>query len=86
MEDKIRKLLEKDVNECGFKIDEITYQKEEGVNTLRIVIDKDGIVDLNDCIKVTKTINPILDEADPIDESYVLEVCSKEKGSDNSGQ
>ena len=82
MEIKIRKLLEEAVLEAGFKIDEITYQKEEGNNVLRIVIDKDGIVNLDDCIAANKVINPILDEADPINESYILDVCSKEKGSD----
>ena len=82
METKIRKLLEEAVLEAGFKIDEITYQKEEGNNVLRIVIDKDGIVNLDDCIAANKVINPILDEADPINESYLLDVCSKEKGSD----
>ena len=60
----------------------MTYQKEEGNNVLRIVIDKEGIVDLNDCIAVNKIINPILDEKDPISESYILDVCSKEKGSE----
>lgn len=82
METKIRNLLEEAVLEAGFKIDEITYQKEEGNNVLRIVIDKDGIVNLDDCIAANKVINPILDEADPINESYILDVCSKEKGSD----
>ena len=82
MEEKIKKLLEEEVLKAGFVIDEITYQKEEGNNVLRIVIDKNGIVDLNDCIAANKVINPILDEADPINESYILDVCSKEKGSD----
>lgn len=82
METKIRNLLEEAILEAGFKIDEITYQKEEGNNVLRIVIDKDGIVNLDDCIAANKVINPILDEADPINESYILDVCSKEKGSD----
>ncbi len=82
MEEKIKKLLEKPLIEAGFNIDEVTYQKEEGVNTLRIVIDKDGIVNLDDCILANKIINPILDEKDLISESYVLDVCSKEKGSE----
>lgn len=82
MEEKIRKLLEDEVKRAGFVIDEITFQKEEGNNVLRIVIDKDGIVNLNDCIVANKVINPILDDNDPISESYILDVCSKEKGSD----
>ena len=50
MEEKIRKLLEEEVKKAGYVIDELTYQKEEGNNVLRIVIDKEGIVNLNDCI------------------------------------
>ncbi len=82
MEEKIRKLLEEEVKKAGYVIDEVTYQKEEGNNVLRIVIDKEGIVNLNDCITANKIINPILDETDPISESYILDVCSKEKGSE----
>lgn len=85
MEEKIKKLLEKEVEKAGFVIDEVTYQKEDGNNVLRIIIDKKGFVNINDCIAVNKIINPILDEKDPISESYVLEVCSKEKGSDQNG-
>lgn len=82
MEDKIRRLLEGELKKAGFVIDEVTYQKEESGKVLRIVIDKKGIVNLNDCIEANKIINPILDENDPINESYVLDVCSKEKGSE----
>ena len=82
MEEKIRKLLEEEVKKAGYVIDEVTYQKEEGNNVLRSVIDKEGIVNLNDCITANKIINPILDETDPISESYILDVCSKEKGSE----
>jgi ribosome maturation factor RimP len=47
---------------------------------LRIIIDKDGIVDVEDTVKVFHLINPILDENDPVNEAYILDVCSKEKG------
>ena len=47
---------------------------------INLYIDKDGIVNVSDCSFVTKLINPILDEADPISESYILDVCSMEKG------
>ena len=50
------------------------------MNFLRVVIDKEGIIDVDDCVKVSKLINPILDEEDPIEENYILDVCSKEKG------
>ena len=79
--EKIRELIEKEVNEIGYEIDEITYAKEDGNMILKISIDKEGLIDLDDCIKVTKLINPIIDEADPIEEYYIMDVCSVEKGS-----
>ncbi len=85
MENKIRELLEEDINEAGYILDEVFYGKEEGVNTLRLVIDKQGYININDCVKVNDIVNPILDKEDPISESYVLDVCSKEKGSDIDG-
>ena len=47
---------------------------------LRIVIDKEGIIDVSDTVKVFHIVNKILDEKDPIQEQYILDVCSKEKG------
>ena len=86
MENKIRKLLEEEINEAGYILDEVFYGKEDGVNTLRLVIDKQGYININDCLKVNDIVNPILDKEDPISESYVLDVCSKEKGSEQDGQ
>ena len=86
MEEKIRHLLEEEIKNAGYILDEVFYGKEEGVNTLRLVIDKSGYININDCLKVNEIVNPILDKEDPISESYVLDVCSKEKGSDEDGQ
>ncbi len=86
MESKIRELLEEEINEAGYILDEVFYGKEDGVNTLRLVIDKHGYVNIGDCVKVNDIVNPILDKEDPISESYVLDVCSKEKGSDSDGE
>ena len=80
MEEKIRKLLEEEINKAGFILDDVFYGMDEGVNTLRLVIDKKGYININDCIKVNDIVNPILDKEDPIKDSYVLDVCSKEKG------
>lgn len=86
LEEKIRKLLEKAIEEAGYVLDEVFYGKEDNINTLRLVIDKAGYINVGDCVKVNEIVNPILDEADPISESYVLDVCSKEKGSDENEQ
>ena len=86
MEEKIRKLLEESISKEGYILDEVFYGKEEGVNTLRLVIDKNGYININDCLKVNDIVNPILDKEDPISDSYVLDVCSKVKGDDYDGQ
>ena len=86
MEEKIRNLLQKPIEDAGYILDEVFYGKEDNINTLRLVIDKQGYINVGDCVKVNEIVNPILDKADPISESYVLDVCSKEKGSDEDGQ
>ena len=78
--EKIRSLIEDEIQKKGYTLHEVLYEKESGNNFLRIVIDKEGIVDLEDCITVTNIINPIIDEADPIEENYIMDVCSREKG------
>lgn len=82
MEEKIRNLLQKPIEDAGYILDEVFYGKEDNINTLRLVIDKAGYINVGDCVKVNEIVNPILDKADPISESYVLDICSKEKGSD----
>ncbi len=86
LEEKIRNLVQADIEKAGYILDEVFYGVEDGVNYLRFVIDKEGYINVNDCVTVNDIVSPILDEADPIDESYVLDVCSKEKGSDENGQ
>ena len=83
LEEKIRDLVESKINDAGYLLDEVKYGKDENnVNTLMLIIDKEGYININDCVTVNDIVNPILDEADPISESYVLDVCSKEKGSE----
>ena len=66
---------------CGINIkEEISYEKESGNYFLRIVIDSDEGIDIDKCVEVTNIINPLLDEADLIEESYTLDVSTKEKG------
>ena len=77
---KVRGLIEDSVNQSGYILDEVLYLKEDGNYFLRVVIDKKGIIDVEDCVTVTRVIDPILDTVDYIKESYILDVCSKEKG------
>ena len=80
IEEKVRNLIEEKINENGYILDEVLYVKEDGNYFLRIVIDKTGIIDIEDCVKVTRIVDPMLDEVDYIKDSYILDVCSKEKG------
>jgi len=82
MVEQVRNLIEEKINNLGYILDEVLYINEDGVNFLRVVIDKNGIIDIDDCVIVSKEINPLLDEIDIIDDSYILDVCSKEKGCD----
>ena len=80
VEEKIREMLEGPVREVGVRIDSINLEKEDNNLYLRIVIDRDEIIDIDKCVEVTNIINPILDREDPIKESYTLDVSTKEKG------
>lgn len=77
---KIRELIEKDLVDAGYILDDVLYEKEGKIYFLRIVIDKTTPVTVDDCVIATGIINPIIDKADIIKESYILDVSSKEKG------
>ena len=80
IEEKIKKLIEGPVGELGVNIDSVVLEKESGALFLRIVIDRDEVIDVDTCVEVTNVINPLLDEANLIEESYMLDVSTKEKG------
>ena len=58
----VREAVQAEIEQAGYRLDEVLYEKEGGMNFLRVIIDKDGIIDLDDCVTVSKLINPILDE------------------------
>ena len=80
LETQIRELIEPVIIENNFILDQVIYEKEGNIQFLRIIIDKNGMIDVDDCVMVTGLINPLLDEKDLIEENYILDVCSKEKG------
>ena len=77
MENKIKKLVEEPLKKEKIDVVDVYFEDENGVNNLYILIDKKPYVDIDTCVLATNIINPILDEADLIEESYVLNVCSK---------
>ena len=73
---KVWELCEPIVKGFGLSLWDVRYVKEGADWYLRIFIDKDGGVDITDCEKVSRAINTPLDELDPIENAYCLEVCS----------
>ena len=69
-------IVEPFAEELGLKIWDVRFLKEGASWYLRVFIDKPQGITIDDCTNVTHAINPIIDEADPIDKSYYLEVCS----------
>lgn len=62
--------------EQGCSLWDVEYVKEAGTWYLRVLIDKDGGVDILDCEAISRKLSDLLDEADPIEGSYTLEVGS----------
>jgi len=60
----------------GCSLWDVEYVREGSERFLRLYIDKDGGVDIEDCEKIHRAVDPILDEKDPIPDSYHFEVCS----------
>lgn len=76
IEERVESLLESTINDLGYELYDVEYAKEGKDYFLRIFIDKESGIDLNDCEKVNDGINDLLDKADYIKEQYFLEVSS----------
>lgn len=74
--DQVTEFAKPVVESFGCKLWDVEYVREGSERYLRIYIDKDGGVDIDDCEKIHRAIDPILDEKDPITESYHFEVSS----------
>ena len=74
--DKVAELARPIVEEEGCSLWDVEYVREAGSRYLRVYIDKQGGVDIDDCERISRRLDPVLDEADPIPESYVFEVGS----------
>lgn len=76
IESRVQNLLSSIIENLGYELYDVIYEKEGKEYYLRVVIDKEDGIDLNDCEKVNNAITDILDEADYIKEQYFLEVSS----------
>ena len=64
------------VEEHGCSLWDVEYVREGSERFLRLYIEKESGVDITDCEAISRAVDPILDEKDPIPESYHFEVCS----------
>ena len=64
------------VEEEGCNLWDVEYVREAGTWYLRILIDKEGGLGIEDCERISRRLDPMLDEADPVPDSYVFEVGS----------
>ncbi|EGT4776942.1 ribosome maturation factor RimP [Clostridioides difficile] len=76
LEATIEEIVTKITDEHGFEMVDVEYVKEAGEYYLRVYIDKEEGISLNECELVSRELSPILDEKDPIKENYFLEVSS----------
>lgn len=74
--EQVRQFAEPIVNENGCSLWDVEYVREGSEWYLRLYIDKEGGVDIEDCERISRAVDPVLDEKDPIPDSYRFEVCS----------
>ena len=83
--DELSDAIKKALKEKEIVVDEITTSKKGKYNFLTIVLDKIGGIDLEAIVDATNIINPIVDKFDICDDSYILDIISKERG-ESDGQ
>lgn len=73
---RVTEIIRPVIDELGYDIWDVEYVKEGAAWHLRITIDSSDGIDIDDCEKVHRAIDPVLDEFDPIEEAYYLDVSS----------
>ena len=82
--EELKSKIEDALKEKEILVDSVTYEKNSGnYNVLSVILDKVGGIDLDMIVDATNIINPIVDDYDFTDDSYILDVASKERGEEN---
>ena len=76
IEEKVESLVKDKIEKIGYELYDVIYTKEGSNKILRIVIDSEKGISLDDCEKVNNEIKETIDEANPIEEQYFLEISS----------
>ena len=74
--EKVKDRFKEIVEELGYYLYDVIYEKENGENVLKVLIENDTFIDVDDCVKVSHVLSDELDVLDPIQEAYNLEVSS----------
>jgi ribosome maturation factor RimP len=78
----VAELVQPIVDQLGLQLWDVRFEKEGSVWYLRVFLDKEEGINIDDCENVSRQLSPILDEVDPIPQSYTLEVSSPGIGRD----
>jgi len=73
---RVEEIVRPFADELGLSIWDVTFKKEGSEWYLRIFIDKEGGVNIDDCVDLTHAVSKPLDDADPISQNYMLEISS----------
>ncbi len=76
----IKEAITKPMEDMQIIVDDVKFVKEKGYRFLKITLDKVNGLDIDTVVEATRVIDPIIDELDLIDEEYVLDISSKERG------
>ena len=74
IEESVKNLVEKPIMALGYDKIEVKYVKEFGTQYLRILVDRDDVIDLEDIVKVNDLVSPLLDEADLIHQDRAISI------------
>jgi|LGOV01.1.fsa_nt_gb ribosome maturation factor RimP len=74
--EKLKKNFKKIVEELGYYLYDVIYEKKGNDYVLEVLIENDTFIDIDDCVKVSKVLSEELDITDPFNEAYNLEVSS----------
>ncbi len=78
--DKLQKDLQKAFQETEIIVDSVTFEEKGKYKFLTVTLDRIGGIDLEAIVDATKVVNEVVDKADITDDSYILDVVSKERG------
>lgn len=78
--DSLTQKINDALKEMDIFVDGIEYIRKGKYNFLEVTLDKVGGIDLDGIVEATRIINPIVDEENFTEDSYILDVSSKERG------